>query len=119
MMTIIKAENTVELEAKELPQFDIPKKEKKTTGLTLGKAIKRMKQGCSVARAGWNGKGMFIYYVPGGDYTTQTDIAKMYFGDTAHYQPYIAMKTADGTVVPWLASQTDLLAEDYEVVHNG
>jgi hypothetical protein len=32
------------------------------------------------------------------------------------YQAYIAMKTVQGTVVPWLASQTDMLAEDWEVL---
>lgn len=84
--------------------------------MTFGMAIEAMKAGHKVARAGWNGKGMFIYHVPGGNYKAQTDAAKSTLGDVVPYGPYIAMKTAQGNVVPWLASQTDVLAEDWEIV---
>jgi hypothetical protein len=84
----------------------------------IGEAVDQMKYGHKVARRGWNGKGMFLYFVPAGEYPARTDVAKKEWGEDAlvPYQPYIAMKTAQGTVVPWLCSQTDLLAEDWETV---
>lgn len=85
--------------------------------MNFGLALSYLKlNGNKVARKNWNGKGMFIYYVPANEYPAQTQIAKDTFGEMVPYQAYIAMKTVDGSVVPWLASQTDLLAEDWEVV---
>lgn len=79
-------------------------------------ALFRLRKGMRLRRAGWNGKGMFIYLVPGGLYPAQTPAAREYFGEQVPYGPYLAMKTAQGNVVPWLASQTDILAEDWEVI---
>lgn len=84
----------------------------------FGTAIQELKGGKRVARSGWNGKGMFIYYVPANSYPPSTDIALNYFGGSVPYDAYIAMKTANDTVVPWLASQTDILAEDWYVVYD-
>lgn len=85
--------------------------------MDFGFALKYLKfNSAKVARKNWNGKGMFIYFVPANKYPAQTQVAKDTFGDMVPYQAYIAMKTVDGSVVPWLASQTDLLAEDWEVV---
>ena len=88
------------------------------TCMDFGNAIHAMKNGKAVARKGWNRKGMFLYYVGPGNYSPCTDIAKKLVNENGlvPYAPYIAMKTVDGTVVPWLASQTDILAEDWEVV---
>jgi hypothetical protein len=87
--------------------------------MDIGQAIWCMKNGSKVAREGWNGKGMFLYYVPAASYPPLTDIAKEAFnGELVPYGAYIAMKTAQGNVVPWLASQTDLLAEDWGCVNN-
>lgn len=83
--------------------------------MNFGQAIVALKLGQAVARSGWNGKGMFLYYVPAASYYAQTEIAKQRFGNTVPYGAYIAMKTAQGNVVPWLASQTDVLAEDWEL----
>lgn len=83
--------------------------------MDIGQAIEMMRGGHTVARRGWNGKGMWLYYVPANSYPAQTAAARAEFGDLVPYQAYIAMKTAQGTVVPWLCSQTDLLAEDYVV----
>jgi len=87
-------------------------------GLTFGQAIEALKIGKKVARTGWNGKGMFLYLVPANAYPAQTGAAKAYWGEDAlvPYGAYIAMKTAQENVVPWLASQTDVLAEDWSVV---
>lgn len=68
-----------------------------------------------MSRIGWNGKGMFLYYVKEGAYPAVAEAIKGFFpNDEVPYGAYIAMKTAQGNVVPWLASQTDLLAEDWE-----
>ena len=78
--------------------------------MTFGKAIKELSLGNKVARSGWNGKGMYLFLI--------TDWS--YKDDNAHpfpNLPFIAMKTADNKVVPWLASQTDMLAFDWEVVN--
>ena len=83
----------------------------------FGQALECLKDGKRVARQGWNGKGMFLYYVPAAAYPPCTDIAKEAFGgEDVPYGAYIAMKTAQNNVVPWLASQTDMLSEDWCVV---
>lgn len=84
-------------------------------GAGFGTALFLLKKGYKIARRGWNGKGMFLYYVPANSYPAQTKAAKEHFGDMVDYGAYIAMKTAQGNVVPWLASQTDMLAEDWEI----
>lgn len=82
----------------------------------FGEAIRRLKDGQSVAREGWNGKDMFLYLVPANSYPPNTDAAKEAFnGELVPYGAYIAMKTAQGNVVPWLASQTDMLEEDWMI----
>lgn len=99
-----------------------------TDALSFGHAIEALKAGKKVARAGWNGKGMWLYLVPANGYPAQTDAAKAYWrgkgGNTEDtpvpvvpYGAYIAMKTAQENVVPWLASQTDVLADDWQVIN--
>ena len=89
-----------------------------TSGLTFGLAIELLKKGAKVARAGWNGKGMFLFLVPGSTFTVnRAPLLGIYpEGTQINYCPHIDMKTADDKVVPWLASQTDVLAEDWVVV---
>ena len=82
----------------------------------FGMALGWLKRGMKVSREGWNGKGMFLYYVPANSYPAQTDAARSVFGDMVPYRAYIAMKTADGAVVPWVASQSDILEYDWMVV---
>lgn len=83
----------------------------------FGSAIYLLKTGKKVARAGWNGKDMFLYYVPAASYPMQRNSLETMGGifpdDMVPYGAYIAMKTAQGNVVPWLASQTDVLAIDW------
>ena len=81
------------------------------TALTFGQALEAMKIGKRVCRAGWNGKGMWIgLHKEGGVYTRQE------CGTDLTYADYITMKTADNKLVPWLASQTDVLAEDWSIL---
>ena len=86
--------------------------------LTFGDAIHLMKSGHKVSRAGWNGKGMFVFLVQGSTFkVNRPPLLGIYEeGTEINYQPHIDMKTVDGTIVPWLASQTDILAEDWGIV---
>ena len=91
---------------------------RETSGMTFGLAVEALKKGFKVARAGWNGKGMFIYYVPAAAYPAQTGAAKLYFGvgSLVPYNAYLAIKNVDNTVSTWVPSINDCLAEDYMVV---
>ena len=86
----------------------------------FGYVIKMLKEGHKVARHGWNGKGMFLYYVAENKYPVELNVKSavkgMFEGDLVPYGAYIAMKTAQNNVVPWLASQTDVLAEDWIII---
>ena len=84
----------------------------------LGLAIVALKQGKRVARKGWNGKGMFLFLVPGSRFTVNREplMSIMGEGTQVDYHAHIDMKTAQGYVVPWLASQADMLAEDWMLV---
>ena len=83
----------------------------------IGWAIKQMQNGAKVARAGWNGKGMFLFLVPGSTFrVNRAPLLGIYpEGTEIKCQPHVDMKTAQDTVVPWLASQSDLLATDWEI----
>lgn len=80
----------------------------------FGAALAALKAGQRVARIGWNGKGMWLAMVGDGHY----DVGIKTVGECA-LLPWIGMKTADGKFVPWLASQTDMLAEDWQIVESG
>lgn len=71
--------------------------------MDFGNALNALKSGHSVARSGWNGKGMWLRLQRPDDNSKMT-------------LPYIYMSTAQGDLVPWLASQTDMLADDWEIV---
>lgn len=91
------------------------------TAFDFGDALYELRQGHKVAREGWNGKGMWIAlqkgYPDGVPINKNTaDATGLPEGTVCKFLPYIMMKTADGPFVPWLASQTDLLAEDWTVV---
>lgn len=85
----------------------------------FGDALEMLKQGSKVARKGWNGKGMFLFLVPGSKFkVNRAPLLGIYpEGTEISYHAHIDMKTADDQIVPWLASQTDVLAEDWEVVN--
>ena len=93
-------------------------------GMTFGQAIEAMKQGKKVARKGWNGKGMYIWVMPGSTIRNCPNIADPHLqaisdanGGTVTFTGSIRMKTATGEVLTgWLASQTDMLCEDWVVV---
>ncbi|MFG1371475.1 DUF2829 domain-containing protein [Xanthobacter oligotrophicus] len=87
-------------------------------GMTFGDALAALKAGKRVARAGWNGKGMFLFLVPGSTFKANREplLSIMGEGTEVQYHAHIDMKTAQGYVVPWLASQADMLADDWGLV---
>lgn len=84
---------------------------------SFGWALEHMKCGKRVMRAGWNGKGMWLLLVHPEDVRTCSDFwGEEVNADPPCLLPWIGMKTADYRFVPWLASQTDMLAEDWEII---
>ena len=82
---------------------------------TFGSALEALKNNKKVCRVGWNGKGMFLVLVkPDRDFVFNDGFGMI--ANNVQLNEYIAMKTADNKFVPWLASQTDMLAEDWMVV---
>lgn len=71
--------------------------------MTFGGAIEALKSGDTVARGGWNGKGMYLQLQRPDAHSKMS-------------LPYIYMRTVTGDLVPWLASQTDMLSEDWVYV---
>ena len=89
--------------------------------MDFGEALKALKAGTRVARSGWNGPGMFVVYqkgypdgIPINANTAQaTGIPQ---GTVCRFRPYLMMKTVNNEFVPWVISQTDALADDWERV---
>lgn len=74
--------------------------------MTFSEALRLLKQGRKLARTGWNGRDMWIKLQVPDQHSMMT-------------LPYLYMRTVDGRFVPWLASQTDLLEDDWEDVTSG
>jgi hypothetical protein len=72
--------------------------------MDFGQALTQLRAGERVARAGWNGKGMWLALQRPDAHSKMS-------------LPYIYMKTAQNDLVPWLASQSDMLSNDWEVVN--
>lgn len=84
---------------------------------SFGHALELMRAGAKVSRAGWNGKGMFVYLVPPASYLVQTGAAKSHFGEGAMipYNAYFAIKNVDDTVSTWVPSVNDCLSTDWAI----
>ncbi len=87
--------------------------------MNFGQALEALKCGSKVSREGWNGKGMFLFLVPGSTFeVNRAPLLGIYpAGTVVNYHAHVDMKTAQGDVVPWLCSQTDMLAEDWGIAH--
>ena len=83
--------------------------------MDFGSVISGLKAGKRYQRAGWNGKGMFIFLVGGSRFLVNREplLSILGEGTEVEYHAHIDMKTAQGYVVPWLASQADMLADDW------
>ena len=105
------------------PKDVFQKSYKLTTGMSFGEAIEALKLGLKVARSGWNGKAMFLWIKPATMIEESwikdpmlLDICKAN-GGRIEALGTICMKTADNKVLTgWLASQTDMLSEDWTVL---
>jgi hypothetical protein len=95
--------------------------------MNFGQALDALNNGLRVRRSGWNGKGMWLILVPGtpdADLRPGTpyyDALAVSGGESVSVtiNPHIDMMTANGEMQPgWLASQTDMLADDWEVVND-
>ncbi len=85
--------------------------------MNFSDALKRIKLGERLFRKGWNGANMFVFMVDGTEGTVdRKPLLGIYpRGQGVKYLPYAAMVTVQGAVVPWLASQTDIFADDWAV----
>ena len=86
--------------------------------MNFGDAIASLKAGQKVARSGWNGKEMFLFLVPGSTFTVnRPPLLGIYpEGTSISYRPHVDMRTANGEIVPWICSQSDMLEDDWFVV---
>lgn len=89
--------------------------------MCIGEAVDALRDGKKVTRKGWNGRDMWLSLTPGNTIPASNfwsdnnrEFAKNN-GGSAEVLPYVTMKTVDGKIVPWLCSQTDLLATDWMI----
>lgn len=100
-------------------------------GIDFGHALAAAKEGKRIARAGWNGKDMFVFQRPAdsifpdfiqGIKSLPQSVKDYYAAKGAgapavQFGAYLCMKAADGRIVNgWLASQTDMLATDWTIL---
>ena len=87
-------------------------------GLNFSEVLDLIKMGKKAKRKGWNGMDMFIFLVGGSTFkVNRPPLLGIYEeGTEINYHPHIDMRTADGMIVPWLCSQTDMLACDWEIL---
>lgn len=86
--------------------------------MNFSQALDAIKAGKKVSRSGWNGKNMFVFLVPGSRFkVNRAPLLGIYpEGTEIDYHAHVDMRTATGQIVPWLVSQTDLLADDWGVI---
>lgn len=86
--------------------------------MNFSQALDEIKAGKKVSRSGWNGKNMFVFLVPGSRFkVNRPPLLGIYpEGTEIDYHAHVDMRTATGQIVPWLVSQTDLLADDWGIV---
>lgn len=89
-----------------------------STNLTFSTALALLKDGQRLQRAGWNGNGMFVFLVPGSTFkVNRPPLLGIYpEGTEINYHGHVDIRNAEGQIVPWNASQSDLLAEDWQTV---
>jgi hypothetical protein len=92
--------------------------EKDCQAMTFGDAIYAMKMGERVRRHGWNGKGQYVFLADEVEFHTNADISEFYgSADGVRVLPMYVIRTAQGDLQPgWLASQRDMMENDWEIV---
>jgi len=83
--------------------------------MNFGHALAILKTGGKVTRQGWNGKGMFLFLVPGSTFrVNRPPLLGIYpEGTEVDYCPHIDIKNVDGSISTWVPSIGDALAEDW------
>ena len=86
--------------------------------MNFSEALNAIKLGHKLKRSGWNSKDTFIFLVHGSEFEVNRAPLNAFYemGTKVKYHAHIDMKTAQGYIVPWLASQPDLLSEDWELL---
>lgn len=83
-------------------------------GCTFGHAVELLKSGFKLARKGWNGKGMYISYVDPKEWNSSE--LESPWDEDLKPRPWIGIKTVDNEYMPWVPSQSDVLAEDWVIL---
>lgn len=81
--------------------------------MDFGSALKGLKAGHLMAREGWNGKGMYIFYAKPITFALPINVASRESYPVGNLREHLVMRTAQGDFVPWLSSQSDTLATDW------
>ena len=86
--------------------------------MNFGDALTAVKNGQQITRAGWNGPGQYVAYQPGypdgiGINANTAAATGLPEGTVCSFRPYLMLRTADGSFVPWVPSISDVLAEDW------
>ena len=86
--------------------------------VNFSQALEKVKAGTKMQRVGWNGKGMFVFLVPGSTFqVSRAPLLGIYpEGAEINYHAHIDLRTSDGQIVPWVPSQTDMLADDWQEI---
>lgn len=86
--------------------------------MNFSEALVKVKTGHRISRDGWNGKNQFVFLVPGSVFSVNREPLLSILGEGAivNYRPHLDMQAADGTIGVWLASQSDILADDWFTV---
>ena len=103
------------------PKAQFEEANRSIEGMSFGHAVEAAKKGYRIARTGWNGNGMFVMYRPGypDGIPCNAQTAKVYGmqeGDLFKVRPYLQMRCVDGSHQMWLASQSDILADDWCII---
>ncbi|WP_299933772.1 DUF2829 domain-containing protein [uncultured Pelagimonas sp.] len=93
---------------------------RKRSGMSFSRALEAIKRGNKLAREGWNGKGMFVFLVPGSTFTHLRPPLSTMFpeGTEITYRPHIDLCAADGSLGVWQPSMGDVMAEDWHIVED-
>lgn len=90
--------------------------------MNFSEALSQCKSGSKIQREGWNGKGLWVVFQKGypdgiAINKNTADATGIPEGTICKFRPYLMMCTVQGDFVPWLASQTDILADDWTILN--
>lgn len=90
--------------------------------MDFSQALDLCKMGAKITRSGWSGDGQFVVHQKGypdgiAINANTSEATGLPAGTVCKFEPYLMFRTAKGSFVPWLASQGDLLAEDWKTVY--